>query len=137
MAELLWQFWQDEGPVTGVMHCWAGTPEETQWFLDLGFYVSFSGIVTFKNASTVKASAQMVPCDRILVETDCPFLTPEPHRKERRNQPAYVRHVADHVAALRGVSPETLAAQTTANAVRLFNLPISLSQSALSTTPGS
>ncbi|ASC72759.1 D-aminoacyl-tRNA deacylase [Halomicronema hongdechloris C2206] len=137
MADLLWRFWQEEGPVTGVMHCWAGTPDETQWFLDLGFYVSFSGIVTFKNANTVKASAQMVPCDRILVETDCPFLTPEPCRKERRNQPAYVHHVANHVATLRGVSLETLAAQTTANAVRLFNLPISLSQSELSTTHGS
>jgi TatD DNase family protein len=64
--------------VTGVMHCWAGTPEETQWFLDLGFYISFSGIVTFKNAKQVKASAQIVPFDRLLIETDCPFLSPEP-----------------------------------------------------------
>ena len=125
MAELLRQFWRRQGPVTGVMHCWAGTPEETQWFLDLGFHISFSGIVTFKNAHQVKASAQWVPIDRLLIETDCPFLTPAPKRKERRNQPAYVRHVAEQVAQLRGVSLEALAAQTTANACRLFGLSIS------------
>jgi TatD DNase family protein len=127
MAELLGLFWQQQGPVKGVMHCWSGTPEETQLFLDLGFYISFSGIVTFKNAHQVKAAAEMVPSDRILVETDCPFLSPEPRRKERRNQPAYVRHVAEHLAQLRGVDLEDFAAQTTANAIRLFNLPLELS----------
>lgn len=124
MAELLQRFWRRQGPVKGVMHCWAGTPEETQWFLDLGFYISFSGIVTFKNANQVKASAQLVPSDRLLIETDCPFLTPAPKRKERRNQPAYVRYVAAQVAQLRGVSLETAAALTTANACRLFNLSV-------------
>ena len=104
MAKLLQQFWRRQGPVNGVMHCWAGTPEETQWFLDLGFHISFSGIVTFKNADLVKASAQWVPIDRLLIETDCPFLTPAPKRKERRNQPAYVKYVAEQVAQLRGVS---------------------------------
>lgn len=127
MAELLRLFWQQRGSVKGVMHCWSGTPEETQLFLDLGFYISFSGIVTFKNAHQVKASAKMVPGDRILVETDCPFLSPEPRRKERRNQPAFVRHVAEYLAQLRGVEPEEFAAQTTANAARLFNLPLELS----------
>ena len=77
-AEVIRTFQAVVGPVTGVMHCWAGTPEETQWFLDLGFYISFSGIVTFKNAHQVKASAQVVPENRLLVETDCPFLSPEP-----------------------------------------------------------
>jgi TatD DNase family protein len=123
-AALIKTFQAEKGDVTGVMHCWAGTPEETQWFLDLGFYISFSGIVTFKNAHTVKASAQMVPGDRLLIETDCPFLTPEPRRKERRNQPANVRHVADYVAELRQVPVADLAHQTTANAIRLFKLPI-------------
>ena len=123
MRELLQAFWQEYGPVQGVMHCWTGTPEETQWFLDLGFYISFSGIVTFKSAKQVQASAQMVGRDRILVETDCPFLTPVPKRKEKRNQPANVLHVAEFVADLRGVSLEELAAQTTANARTLFNLP--------------
>ncbi len=122
-ADLLRQFQQQVGAVRGVMHCWAGPPEETQWFLDLGFYISFSGIVTFKNAKAVKASAQMVPLDRLLVETDCPFLSPAPVRNQRRNQPAFVRHVATHVADLRQIEFEDLAAMTTQNARALFNLP--------------
>lgn len=126
MAEVLETFFKAHGSVRGVMHCWTGTPEETQRFLDLGFFISFSGIVTFKSAKQVKASAQMVPSDRILVETDCPFLSPVPKRKEKRNQPAFVRHVAEHVAELRDVSLITLAEQTTQNAQRLFNLPVSL-----------
>lgn len=126
MAELLDVFVETNGPVKGVMHCWTGTPEETQRFLDLGFFISFSGIVTFKSATQVKASAQMVPSDRILVETDCPFLSPVPNRKEKRNQPAFVRHVAEHVAELRDVSLSLLAAQTTNNAQRLFQLPVEL-----------
>ena len=126
MANVLIDFFENHGSVNGVMHCWTGNPEETQQFLDLGFFVSFSGIVTFKSASQVKASAQMVPSDRILVETDCPFLSPVPKRKEKRNQPAFVRHVAECVAELRGVSLETLAMQTTRNAQRLFRLPSEL-----------
>lgn len=123
MRQVLQEFWQVHGPVRGVMHCWTGTPEETQWFLDLGFYISFSGIVTFKSATQVQASAQMVRCDRILVETDCPFLTPAPKRKEKRNQPANVLHVAEFVANLRGIPLEVLATQTTTNARTLFKLP--------------
>ncbi|MEM0980293.1 MAG: TatD family hydrolase [Cyanobacteria bacterium P01_H01_bin.58] len=122
-AQLIEAFQSEQGAVSGVMHCWAGNPQETQRFLDLGFYISFSGIVTFKNAHTVKASAQSVPSERLLVETDCPFLTPEPRRKERRNQPANVFHVANCLAELRQVSLEELARQTTANAMRLFKLP--------------
>ena len=123
VRDILQSFRLEKGPVRGVMHCWTGTPEETQWFLDLGFYISFSGIVTFKSATQVQASAQMVGCDRILDETDCPFLSPVPKRKEKRNQPANVRHVADFVAKLRGVPLEDLAEQTTANARVLFKLP--------------
>ncbi|WP_121970485.1 TatD family hydrolase [Leptolyngbya sp. BC1307] len=122
-AELLRSFSQNRGHISGVMHCWTGSPAETQQFLDLGFFISFSGIVTFKNATQVKASARMVPSDRILVETDCPFLSPVPKRKEKRNQPAFVRYVAEYVAELREVSLETLAWQTTCNAQRLFRLP--------------
>ncbi len=124
MAALLRQFWQTHGPVRGVMHCWGGTPEETQWFLNLGFYVSFSGIVTFKNAAQVQASAQMVPDDRLLIETDCPFLAPVPKRGEKRNEPSYVQYVAQQVARLRNVPLEQLAAQTTQNACQLFKLSI-------------
>jgi len=108
--------------IRGVMHCWGGAPEETQWFLDLGFYISFSGTVTFKNAKPIKASAQMVPSDRLLVETDCPFLAPVPKRGQRRNEPAYVQYVAQHIAELRQIDVTDLAAQTTVNAVRLFQL---------------
>ncbi|MBW4466174.1 MAG: TatD family hydrolase [Pegethrix bostrychoides GSE-TBD4-15B] len=125
MAAILQEFWQDDqAPVRGVMHCWSGNPAETQLFLDLGFYISFSGIVTFKNALQVQASAQMVPDERLLIETDCPFLSPVPRRGEKRNQPAYVRHVAEQVARLRQVSLEVIAAQTTANACRLFELTL-------------
>lgn len=124
MASIVQTFWREYGTVRGVMHCWSGSPEETQLFLDLGFYVSFSGIVTFKNALQVQASAQMVPDERLLIETDCPFLSPVPRRGEKRNQPAYVRYVAEQVARLRQVSVEAIAAQTTANACRLFGLTL-------------
>jgi TatD DNase family protein len=123
MAELLQAFWAEQGVVQGVMHCWSGTPEETQWFLDLGLYISFSGIVTFKNATQVHESAQLVPSDRLLIETDCPFLSPVPKRGDKRNQPAYVRYVAERMAQLRGVEVGAIATQTTANACQLFRLP--------------
>jgi TatD DNase family protein len=134
MVDLVQRFWSERGQVQGVMHCWSGTPEETQRFLDLGFYISFSGIVTFKNATAVQASAKLVPNDRLLIETDCPFLAPAPKRGERRNQPAYVRFVAEQVAALRNVSLDELALETTANAYRLFRLP---EDGAASSTPKS
>lgn len=118
-------FWQSHAPLQGVMHCWNGSPEETQWFLDLGLYISFSGVVTFKKAEKVQASAQMVPSDRLLIETDCPFLAPVPQRG-KRNEPAYVRYVAEQVAQLRGVSLATLAQQTTDNAAQLFRLPLAV-----------
>lgn len=123
MANRLEEIWSTDGAVRGVMHCWSGTPEETRRFLELGFYISFSGIVTFKNATQVHASAQMVPSDRLLIETDCPFLAPVPMRGKGRNQPAYVRFVAERLAELRHVSLDTIAHQTRVNACELFNLP--------------
>ncbi|RCJ17627.1 deoxyribonuclease [Nostoc sp. ATCC 43529] len=110
--------------VRGVMHCWGGTPEQTQWFLDLGFYISFSGTVTFKNAKDIQSSAAMVSSDRLLIETDCPFLAPVPKRGEKRNEPAYVRYVADHVAKVRQEKVEAIAKATTENACKLFGLSI-------------
>ncbi|BAY85473.1 TatD family hydrolase [Calothrix parasitica NIES-267] len=110
--------------VRGVMHCWGGTPVETQWFLDLGFYVSFSGTVTFKNAHAIKESAAMVKGDRLLIETDCPFLAPVPKRGQRRNEPSYVRFVAEQVASLRGETLDSIAAITTKNACDLFGLEL-------------
>ncbi|MEL6223539.1 MAG: TatD family hydrolase [Cyanobacteria bacterium J06627_8] len=122
MREILQEFWDSQGPVRGVMHCWSGTPEETQWFLDLGFYISFSGILTFKNATQVHESSRLVPTDRLLIETDCPFLTPVPYRGKAPNQPAYVTYVAHHLAQIRGIPVENVAKITTANAHELFQL---------------
>lgn len=124
MAQLLHQFWKQEGEVQGVMHCWGGTPEETQWFLDLGLHISFSGTVTFKNAVQIHESAKIVPPERLLVETDCPFLAPVPKRGERRNEPAYVYHVAHRLAELRNMEFAALACQTTQNACQLFGLAL-------------
>lgn len=122
LAEYLRCFHRSQRNLKGVMHCWGGTPEETQWFLDLGFYISFSGTVTFKKATQIQESCQIVPSDRLLIETDCPFLAPVPKRG-KRNEPAYVYHVAEAIATLRNVPLETLAAQTTQNAQSLFELP--------------
>jgi TatD DNase family protein len=125
MAQFLRTFAAQSGltALRGVMHCWGGTPEETQWFLDLGFYISFSGIVTFKNAQQIQAAACLVPGDRLLIETDCPFLAPVPKRGQWRNEPAYVLHVAQKLAQLRETSLEAIAALTTHNARTLFQLP--------------
>ena len=123
LKEVLTNFWQDVGSVKGVMHCWGGNVEETSWFLDLGFYISYSGIVTFKSAKQVQAAAKTVPSDRLLIETDCPFLAPVPKRG-KTNEPSYVLHVAEHIAQLRETSLETIAEQTTENACRLFGIEL-------------
>jgi len=107
----------------GVMHCWGGTPEEMAGFLDLGLYISFSGVVTFPKADATHACARQVPDDRYLVETDCPFLAPVP-RRGKRNEPAYVAAVAAKVAELRSESLEQVCLASTANAARLFRLPL-------------
>jgi len=106
----------------GVMHCFTETLEVARAAVDLGFFVSFSGIVTFRNAASLREVAKALPLDRILVETDSPYLAPVPHRG-KVNEPAFVRHVAEAVAALRGLSLEALAEATTANFFRLFKLP--------------
>ncbi len=105
--------------VGGVFHCFTESLEIAQQVLDLGFYISMSGIVTFKNALDIKEVAKMVPKDSLLVETDSPYLAPVPHRGER-NEPAYVKHVAEEVARLRGIDFPELAASTTANFFNLF-----------------
>jgi TatD DNase family protein len=107
------------GEVGGVFHCFTETLAVAEAALRLGFHISFSGIVTFKNAWQIKEVAGIVPLDRILVETDAPYLAPVPHRG-KLNHPALVRHVAEEVAKLRGVSLEALARATTDNFFRLF-----------------
>ena len=103
----------------GVMHCWSGSPEEMLGFLELGLYISFSGNVTYPKAEATHACARLVPADRFLVETDCPFLAPVP-RRGQRNEPAYVAAVAERVAQLRQQSLTEVARQSTANACALF-----------------
>ncbi len=112
---------REEGADTvgGVMHCFTENWDIARQALDLGFYISFSGIVTFKNAAVIKDVATKCPLDRILVETDSPYLAPAPYRG-KRNEPSYVRHVADEVARLRGMSPEAVDEATTDNFFRLF-----------------
>lgn len=105
--------------VAGVMHCFTEDWEMAEAALDLGFYISISGIVTFKNADQVRDVASKVPIERLLVETDSPYLAPIPYRG-KPNVPAYVREVAEFVAALRGMPVDEFAAQTTANFRRLF-----------------
>lgn len=105
--------------VGGVMHCFTETLEVAQAAVELGFHISFSGIVTFKNVGALKEVARKVPLDRLLVETDSPYLAPVPHRG-KTNRPALVRHVAEEVARLREMPLEALAAATTDNFFRLF-----------------
>jgi len=107
------------GEAGGVMHCFTETWEMARAALDLGFYISFSGIITFRNAEPLREVARRVPADRLLVETDSPYLAPVPQRG-KTNEPAFVRHVADCVAGLRGVALEQLAEQTTRNFFTLF-----------------
>lgn len=111
---------RESGPVHGVMHCFTENRDIARQALDLGMYLSFSGIVTFKNAVELKEVARFAPLDRILVETDSPYLAPVPYRG-KQNEPAYVRHVAEHVAELRQIPFNTLAEATTDNFFTLFH----------------
>ncbi|MRS13548.1 metal-dependent hydrolase [Enterobacteriaceae bacterium RIT691] len=113
----------------GVLHCFTEDRETAGKLLDLGFYISFSGIVTFRNAEQLREAARYVPLDRILVETDSPYLAPVPHRG-KENQPAMTRDVAEYMAVLKGVSLEQLAQQTTENFATLFHIDPSRLQSA-------
>jgi TatD DNase family protein len=106
---------------SGVMHCFTETWEVAEAALAMGFYISFSGIITFKNAKQLKDVAQRVPLERILIETDSPYLAPVPYRG-KLNQPAYVKHVAEEIAVLREISVGEVGRITTENFARLFNL---------------
>jgi TatD DNase family protein len=113
---------ENAAEVGGIIHCFTEDWEFAQAALDLNFYISFSGIVTFNNAKEIKNVAKQVPIDRFLIETDSPYLAPVPHRG-KTNYPTYVSHVAEHIAELRGTSFEQIASQSTANFRHLFQLP--------------
>ena len=108
------------GSFPGLIHCFTGGSELAARALDLGLYISFSGIVTFKNAGDLRAVLAEVPLDRLLLETDAPYLAPVPHRG-KRNEPAFVSETAAHVAEVRGITTEVVANATTANFYRLFD----------------
>jgi TatD DNase family protein len=112
---------QEEGAgrIRGVMHCFTGSVEEARTLLDLGVFISFSGIVTFKSASDLRAVANAVPLDRLLIETDCPLLAPVPYRG-KRNEPAYVVQVAKTIAEVKGVPFAEIADATWRNTQLLF-----------------
>ena len=105
----------------GIMHCYTGSWESAKIYLDLGLYISLSGAVTFKNAPKLSEVARNVPADRLLVETDCPYMAPVPLRG-RRNEPAFIVHTVEKAAQLRSEDPEALAAQLWANANRVMNI---------------
>jgi len=112
---------EDAKDVGGIMHCYSDSVDYVQACLDMNFYISLGGPVTFKNAKDPKEVAKIVPKDRLLIETDAPYLAPHPYRG-KRNEPAYVRLVAEEIAALRGTTLENISKQTTKNAQRLFKI---------------
>ncbi len=105
----------------GIMHCFGGTPEMAKALMDIGFLISFAGNVTFKKADNLRESAKVVPLDKLLIETDCPYLTPVPFRG-KRNEPAFVQHTATFLAESFGIDADILAAQTTHNFKGFFKL---------------
>ena len=109
-----------DGALRGLIHCFSTTRQLSEKATEIGFSISLSGILTFKNAAELREIAQEIPIERLLVETDAPYLAPIPYRG-KRNEPAFVVHTAKHLAELRGMAPEDLAAATTANFFRLFD----------------
>ncbi len=107
------------GEAGGVMHCFTESLAVAEAAIEMGFYISFSGIVTFKNAASLREVAAAIPLERILIETDSPYLAPVPHRGQT-NEPGFVKHVAEEVARVRGTTPEIIGAATTENFFRLF-----------------
>jgi TatD DNase family protein len=118
-AELLHS--EGVGNIRGVIHCFTGNYEAACTYLDFGFYLSFTGIITFKNAEALRDVVRKVPLDRMLVETDSPYLTPMPHRG-KRNEPAYVRFVAETIAKIKGVTVDEVAKITSDNTIALFGI---------------
>jgi TatD DNase family protein len=112
---------ENASEVGGIMHCFTGSLEVAKQCMDMNFYISFGGPVTFKNAKKPKEVVKEIPMDRLLIETDCPYLTPHPFRG-KRNEPSYVKYVAEQIAELRGVTLEEIATKTSDNARKLFGI---------------
>lgn len=110
-----------DGTLRGVLHCYSGSVEMALEYIKLGFYISIAGPVTFNNSRVLKDVVKAIPLDKLLVETDCPYLTPEPNRG-KRNEPAYVKYVAGEIADIKGISFEKLAEATNKNTKDLFNI---------------
>lgn len=112
---------EGQGKVRGVFHSFAGSIDELKWILDNGFYISISGMITFKKAKNIIDIAKAAPMDRLLIETDCPYLTPEPYRG-KRNEPSYVKYVAEALAKIKGMTVDEIGEITTNNAKKLFKI---------------
>ena len=122
--DILGQFLQLKGRLKGVVfHCFSGTADHARIILGRGFYISFTGSVTFKNAQNIRDSAETVPMDRLLIETDCPFMSPEPMRKQKINEPALMLHTAKFLAAMKKLPLDDFAKTVTANSKSFFGLP--------------
>ncbi|MCK4959941.1 MAG: TatD family hydrolase, partial [Planctomycetes bacterium] len=106
-----------------VIHCYSGNAAEARQYLDMGFHISFTGIVTFKNSIDVQEAAKIVPLDRMMVETDCPYISPVPVRNKRPCEPAFLVHTARKLAELKDIDPEEFAQAVTATSRRFFDLP--------------
>src|SRR5215510_10456846 len=124
---ILREDWAEVGgdAIGGIIHCFTGTQKLADDAIEMGFHISFSGVLTFKNASDLREVARSVPTERLLVETDCPYLAPLPHRG-KRNEPAFVRETAAKLAELKGVNVEEIALSTGENFKRLFNMAVTL-----------
>ncbi|MHC4167256.1 MAG: TatD family hydrolase [Planctomycetota bacterium] len=121
--DILEQFTRLEGRLRGVVfHCFSGTAEQAKTILDHGFYISLTGVVTFKNADEIRRAAEIVPTDRLMLETDCPYMSPEPMRKRKINEPALMIHTANHVAELKDMAPADFAQAVTATSRNFFAL---------------
>lgn len=120
-GEDVWRILKDEGAGETVIHCFSGEKKELERYLELGFYVSFAGMITFPSASSLLNLVSLVPLDRLLLETDCPYLAPQAARG-RRNEPAFVRHTMEEIARIRHIPPEELGEITTQNARMLFRI---------------
>ncbi len=122
--EILDNFVRVNGNLKGVVfHCYSETAERARIILDYGFYASFTGVVTFKNAESIRKAAQVIPVDRMMIETDCPYMSPEPMRKQKVNEPALMIHTAKFLAQLKNMELEDFAAKVTETSKSFFDLP--------------